>query len=43
MTKLALRKEWIAAVNFKASGKTAKAWCDEHQLKTHWLWYWVRK
>lgn len=44
MTKLTLREEWEARVaDFRASGKTAKAWCDEHQLKLHQLWYWVRK
>lgn len=44
MTKLTLREEWEARVaDFRASGKTAKAWCDEHQLKLHQLWCWVRK
>lgn len=39
-----LRNEWAARVAaFRASGKSASAWCAEHDLKIHQLRYWLRK
>ncbi|MCL5290177.1 MAG: helix-turn-helix domain-containing protein [Firmicutes bacterium] len=44
MTKEELRKTWETRVAaFKASGQSASAWCAVHDLKTHQLFYWLRK
>ncbi|CCQ95156.1 hypothetical protein CULT_2320005 [[Clostridium] ultunense Esp] len=44
MTKLTLREEWeVRVADFRASGMTAKARCNKHQLKIHQLWYWYEK
>ncbi len=35
---------WTERVNdFRSSGLTCKAWCDEHQVPTSTMGYWVRK
>ena len=42
--KQTLRVLWKERVrDFRASGMTAVAWCAEHQLKTHQLWYWIQQ
>ncbi len=39
-----IRKEWETRVTeFRVSGQSATAWCSEHRIKTHQLWYWLRK
>ncbi len=38
------QKLWIERVNdFRSSGLTCKAWCDEHQVSSSTMGYWVRK
>ena len=38
------KKLWIERVNdFRSSGLTCKAWCDEHQVSSSTMGYWVRK
>lgn len=37
-------KLWQERVNdFRSSGLTCKAWCNEHQVSTSTMGYWVRK
>lgn len=39
-----LRKEWEVRVDaFKASGQSAKEWCEANNLKINQLRYWLRK
>ena len=38
------RELWTERVNdFRSSGLTCKAWCDEHQVPASTMGYWVRK
>ncbi len=38
------QKLWTERVNdFRSSGLTCKAWCDEHQVSSSTMGYWVRK
>lgn len=44
MSKQELREIWSARVaEFKASGQSVPAWCEDHGLKPHQLRYWLRK
>ncbi|MEW9674399.1 hypothetical protein [Ammoniphilus sp. 3BR4] len=44
MTQIERRKEWEAKVaSFKVSGQSVSSWCEEHDVKPHRLWYWIRK
>lgn len=44
MTNAELRKVWEGRVAaFKASGKSTKDWCADHDLKINQLRYWLRK
>jgi transposase-like protein len=39
-----LREAWRERVAaFHASGQSGAAWCAEHGMKEHQLWYWVRR
>lgn len=38
------RQMWESRVaKFKASNQSATEWCAAHDLKTHQLYYWIRK
>lgn len=38
------RQEWEARVNdFQVSGLSAVAWCAANNIKTHRLYYWLRR
>jgi transposase-like protein len=42
--QLERREEWQQRVAaFKASGKSGAAWCAEHGIKLHQLYYWVQR
>ena len=42
--QLEQRKQWEVRVrDFRASGKTAVAWCSEQQVKPHQLKYWIKQ
>ena len=42
--QLERRKQWEVRVReFRASGKTAVAWCAEQHVKQHQLWYWIKQ
>ena len=39
-----LRQEWEQRLaEFSASGQTAKAWCEQNQIKPHQFFYWQRR
>ncbi len=39
-----LRKDWeVRMADFKASGQTAKEWCNANNIKRSKLHYWLRK
>jgi transposase-like protein len=43
-TQLERREEWRQRVAaFKASGKSGVAWCAEHGIRPHQLYYWVQR
>jgi transposase-like protein len=44
MTQAENRQMWESrAAAFKASSQSATEWCAAHDLKTHQLYYWIRK
>ncbi|EPZ52752.1 IS66 family insertion sequence element accessory protein TnpA [Alicyclobacillus acidoterrestris] len=39
-----LRETWQECVTaFHNSGQSGAAWCADHGIKEHQLWYWVRR
>ena len=39
-----LRETWSQRVAaYRSSGQTGAAWCTDHGLKEHQLWYWVKR
>lgn len=44
MSRTELQQEWEQRLKeFRASGKTAKAWCAAREIKLNRFWYWSRK
>lgn len=44
MNKTPLEQEWDERIaNYKASGLSAREWCNLHEMKIHQLHYWLRK
>ena len=39
-----LRQEWTQRLaDFSSSDQTAKAWCEQNQIKPHQFFYWQRR
>ncbi len=44
MTKLERQKEWDTRITeYQASGLSVQEWCSANNVKSHQLWYWLRK
>ncbi len=44
MTKLERQKEWDARITeYQDSGLSVQEWCAANNVKSHQLWYWLRK